>query len=276
MNLKSFLIRTVSGIAILALLIFAFAMGGIFLTVFMGIVSLIGVYEIHCACTGNKTQNVMNYTTYLSTIALYILPIAIKDEKLYLGMLIVISVAVLLLIGEYVLKYPSFEFFDIARSVFVIVYIPMMLLFICLTRNLEMGKYLIWLIVIGSWGCDTCAYLSGSAFGKHKLAPVLSPKKSVEGAVGGVIGSALIAFIYALSIVEIFSIGQGILISFPVIAAFAAVFSQIGDLCASAIKRQYKIKDYGNLIPGHGGVLDRFDSMIITAPVIFILGVIFG
>ena len=103
--------------------------------------------------------------------------------------------------------------------------------------------------------------------GKHKMAPVLSPKKSVEGAVGGVAGAALLGVIYAAAT-------QGPILEYAVICAVGALISMVGDLAASAIKRNQGIKDYGKLIPGHGGILDRFDSVIFTAPVIYFLSVI--
>ena len=128
------------------------------------------------------------------------------------------------------------------------------------TRSLEGGKYLVWLIFLCSWGCDTCAYCVGMLFGKHKMAPVLSPKKSIEGAVGGVLGAALLGAIYAAA--------TGAYNPNP---AHTPLISMVGDLAASAIKRNFEIKDYGKLIPGHGGILDRFDSVIFTAPIIFYL-----
>ena len=131
------------------------------------------------------------------------------------------------------------------------------------------GKYLVWLIVLSSWGCDTCAYCAGMLLGKHKLAPVLSPKKTIEGAVGGVAGAALLGFLYGAyfegSMTNMIQPGA---IS-AAACAIAAVISQLGDLAASAIKRNHNVKDYGHLIPGHGGILDRFDSMIFTAPAIY-------
>ena len=106
-------------------------------------------------------------------------------------------------------------------------------------------------------------------FGKHRLAPVLSPKKSIEGAVGGVVGSALLGCIYAYFFGAKMDEVSNPMVACAVACAIAAVISQIGDLAASAIKRNHNVKDYGNLIPGHGGVLDRFDSMIFTAPAIY-------
>ena len=147
---------------------------------------------------------------------------------------------------------------------FGVVYVAVMLSFILLTRNLPDGKFIVWLTFLCSWGCDTCAYCVGMLIGKHKMAPVLSPKKSVEGGIGGVVGAGLLGVIYAAAI-------QGPMVEYAVICGIGALISMVGDLAASAIKRNQGIKDYGKLIPGHGGILDRFDSVIFTAPVIYYL-----
>ena len=145
-----------------------------------------------------------------------------------------------------------------------------------LTRELTHGIYLVWFIFISSWICDTCAYLSGMALGRHKLAPVLSPKKSVEGAVGGTVGSALVGALFAWIFLLPVRKDVSVVWVAAVICAAGAVISQVGDLAASAIKRNHDIKDYGKLIPGHGGILDRFDSVIFTAPVIYYLAAALG
>ena len=123
------------------------------------------------------------------------------------------------------------------------------------------------LIFLSSWGCDTFAYCTGMLLGRHKLAPVLSPKKSVEGAIGGIAGAALLGVLYGV-------LTKGNIPIYALICAVGAAASQVGDLAASAVKRQHNIKDYGHLIPGHGGILDRFDSVIVTAPMIYILAVL--
>ena len=146
--------------------------------------------------------------------------------------------------------------------------------FIYLTRELSWGKYLVWLIFISSWICDTCAYLTGMAIGKHKLAPVLSPKKSIEGAIGGVVGSALVGALFAWLFLIPETGSDAMIWVVALISAAGAVISQVGDLSASAIKRNHDIKDYGKIIPGHGGIMDRFDSVLFTAPVIYFLSVI--
>ena len=113
------------------------------------------------------------------------------------------------------------------------------------------GSFIVLLPLLAAWGADTCALFSGMLFGKHKLAPVVSPKKTVEGAVGGVVGGAVL---------------EMPLWSAVVLGAVGAVLGEIGDLSFSVIKRQTGIKDYGHIFPGHGGVLDRFDSVLFVAP----------
>ena len=134
-----------------------------------------------------------------------------------------------------------------------------------------MGRYLVWLIFLCSWGCDTCAYCVGRLFGKHKMAPVLSPKKSIEGAVGGVVGAFLLTMIYCMVFQSQMNLSLPKIVILSGIAAIGGLISMVGDLAASAIKRNVDLKDYGHLIPGHGGILDRFDSVIITAPIIYYL-----
>ena len=172
--------------------------------------------------------------------------------------------------GAYVLKYPKFNTEQVFASILGLLYLPLMLSYIYQIRIAEDGLYSLWLIFICSWGCDTCAYCVGMLFGKRKLAPVLSPKKSIEGAIGGVAGAALLGAIYGLVVSGKVAMNNAP-VYFAIICAVGAVISQFGDLIASGIKRQHGIKDYGKLIPGHGGVLDRFDSVIFTAPMIYAL-----
>ena len=136
------------------------------------------------------------------------------------------------------------------------------------------GIYIVWMILISSWGCDTCAYVVGILIGKRKIFPVLSPKKSLEGCIGGVLGAALIGVLYGHFFVEVAFPDQTVKWIIAFICAVGAVMSQVGDLAASAIKRNHNIKDYGRLIPGHGGIMDRFDSMIVTAPMIYFLTIL--
>ena len=132
---------------------------------------------------------------------------------------------------------------------------------------MEYGKYLVWLVFIASWLCDTTAYYVGRMFGKTKLCPEVSPKKTVEGSIGGLLGSAISCGVFGFIIA---SYGVNIsLIHYVIIGLICGVFCQFGDLVASSIKRYAGVKDYSNLIPGHGGILDRFDSILFSSVVVF-------
>ena len=190
--------------------------------------------------------------------------------------MLTITLTIVAQLFAYVFSFPKFEARQVMLTIFSFVYAPIMLGYLYLTRELEFGFYIVWLIIISSWVCDTCAYFFGVMFGKHKLAPVLSPKKSIEGAIGGVFGSAVVGFLLAflLNRFNLVPEKDAILWGFPLICAVGAMVSQVGDLAASGIKRNFEIKDYGTLIPGHGGIMDRFDSVIFTAPMIYYLAVL--
>ncbi len=142
---------------------------------------------------------------------------------------------------------------------------------VCMLRYLDNGgAYYYLLIFIGAWITDTFAYFAGFFFGKHKLIPEISPKKTVEGSIGGIVGCTLTFVVWGLIVgaVSDFSVHYGFLILTGIVVS---VVSQIGDLIASLLKRQHEIKDFSNLFPGHGGILDRFDSIIAVAPILLIL-----
>ena len=131
--------------------------------------------------------------------------------------------------------------------------------------RLHVGQFIVLLPLLAAWGADTCALFAGMFFGKHKLAPMVSPKKTVEGAVGGVIGGAVLVLLAAL-LMNVFLDLEMPVWAALVLGGVGAVLGEIGDLSFSVIKRQTGIKDYGHIFPGHGGVLDRFDSVLFVAP----------
>lgn len=180
-----------------------------------------------------------------------------------------ISLMIAVLFIQVVISNMKTSIKDIMITFFGICYITFFLSFIALLQGVENGKYLIWFILIAAWGTDTCAYFVGSKFGKHKFTEI-SPKKSIEGCIGGTLGSVIIALIYTLAINKF----AGLDISYIYIALIGfvlSILSQIGDLSASSIKRTVGVKDFGNLIPGHGGMLDRIDSIIFIAPFAYFL-----
>ena len=176
----------------------------------------------------------------------------------------------LLTMVVYVYTFPRRRSVQAAGAVMSFFYMPVMMAFICRTRNLSHGLFLYLLIYICASVSDVCALAVGMAIGRHKLAPVLSPKKTIEVAIGGIAGSALVSCLLAL-VVQYFEKGTHVLPLFLIIGICGSIIGQTGDLAASAIKRNNGIKDYGSLIPGHGGIMDRFDSIVFTAPVIYYL-----
>ena len=145
-----------------------------------------------------------------------------------------------------------------------------MMSFIYYTRELPNGHFLIWLIFITSWVSDTCAYAVGSLLGKHKMTPNLSPKKSIEGGIGGIAGTVIACILFGLYFIKHFNLDYRLLISFGIIGLVGSAISMCGDLVASAVKRNNDVKDYGKILPGHGGILDRFDSVLFTAPMVYL------
>jgi phosphatidate cytidylyltransferase len=177
----------------------------------------------------------------------------------------------MLLMFVYVFAFPQFTAEQVAITFLGLFYVSIMLSYIYQVRMLEDGAFLVWLIFIGAWGSDTCAYCVGIKIGKHKVTPKLSPNKSLEGCIAGVVGAALLGFLYATALQNYITEIENPQVLFTIIGAASSIISQIGDLAASAIKRNHEVKDYGNLIPGHGGILDRFDSIIFTAPIVYYL-----
>ena len=268
-----FITRLLSGIVLLAVAALLFVVGAIWLVIALGILSLVGVYELFRVWEMEKHP--LAIVTYVATVGCYAMFI---DYPFNLGLHEIMPIiALLALLTVYVIRYPKDHINQVAKSIFALIYVPVMMSFIYLLREYEMGEWLIWLVLISSWGADTCAYCVGKLIGKHHFSE-LSPKKTIEGCVGGIVGAALIAFGYAWFVPE--ELGEyfilDVRIMLPVVAAISALISQIGDLSASAIKRNYEVKDYGKIIPGHGGVLDRFDSVIFVAPFIYILLYVFA
>lgn len=267
-----FLTRLISGILLLTFTFVTMFFGGQLLLITLFMISLIGLYELYKVMKFENTP--LACVGYLGAFAWYLnidtKPNAILDIKVPELMIFSIVVVAALLI--FVVKYPKYSANQLFSTIFGIFYIPVMISFIFKTREtIAFGQWLAWMVYVSSWGSDTCAYAVGRLFGRHKLAPNLSPKKSIEGSVGGIIGSALIGVIFGLIMSNFTGKSENLIIIFAVIGGLGSVISQIGDLAASGIKRNYDIKDYGHLIPGHGGILDRYDSIIITAPIVYFL-----
>lgn len=187
-----------------------------------------------------------------------------KPQSVYFAIWIYLVILFAVLIA----RHNVYTFTDIAKFFTITILLSLLFSHVAWIRTTQYGLWNTFAVFVGAWITDSCAYFAGRAFGKHKLAPVISPKKTVEGSIGGIVGTALIMCLYG------FLVGQFTAVSpryIPLLALglLCGVVSQLGDLSASAVKREYGIKDYGNIMPGHGGVMDRFDSVLFVAPLVY-------
>lgn len=251
--MKELTIRSISGLIGLIITVFVTSKGGFLLSCLVLILSLIGLYEFYRALEYAKYYPV-KIIGYLFAVTLFFMNLDI--EILSLDFIITTFLTLLLVIPVFKRE---LSLNDIAVTFLSIFYIPFFLNHIVF---LDRTEY-IWLVYIIAWGTDTCAYLFGNLFGKKKLCPNISPNKTVGGSLGGVLGSILLTMFFS----KLMNLGNtGLLF---VLAIVVSIMAQLGDLAASKIKRLTDIKDFGNIIPGHGGVLDRFDSILLTAPAVY-------
>lgn len=250
--------RVLSGVIGVIALIAIMITGGLLLKLSLMVLSIVALFEFYKAINRLDAKPIM-LVGYLSSV-LFLLSLYFDKitVDLIFTILMIISLSITVLSNTKTIK-------DVAATFIGILYIPFLLYHLI---YLDGTKYM-WLVFIIAFGTDTFAYLVGTKFGKNKLCPHISPKKSVEGAIGGIIGSVLLSLIYGLffEIQPLWSLG--------VMAILGSVVSQIGDLTASRIKRLAGIKDFGKLMPGHGGALDRFDSIIFAAPFVYYYAFLF-
>jgi phosphatidate cytidylyltransferase len=253
--------RYFGALLISPLLIFIF-LGGAYLHFLAMGLSLLGMYEFYRVIK-NKNINPMRLAGYILCIMYYITLYVSGNFSSALSMLIIF---IMLLLCAPVI-YTDFNFLDVSATILGIVYVAVFFSFIPLINIKSNGIYLVWLVFISSWSTDTVAYYVGRAFGKHKLSEKVSPKKTIEGSIGGLLGSTAVCGLYG-SILTIYSPFMPIY-NFFIIGLLCGVMCQFGDLVASSIKRFVGVKDYSNLIPGHGGILDRFDSILFASVVVY-------
>jgi len=178
--------------------------------------------------------------------------------------------ALILILFLHVIFSERINIVDISVTLFGIIYVGFLFSFIILTANLDTRLFYLYMIFIGAWSTDTSAYFTGNIFGKTKLIERVSPNKTVEGSLGGIVGCILMMCIYGLISRRLGLFNTYVsFYHFAIIGALTGIISQIGDLAASTVKRFMNVKDYGSIMPGHGGVLDRFDSVLFVGPVIY-------
>lgn len=277
-----FITRLISGAVLLALTGVFLTLGGVPLMLILALISVVGFLELTKAvgiARESKGVNLLEAIGIMGTVGIYAVQIiaTLRNESVdVVYMMGVIVFTVIALLAAYVVTFPKYHATQIVEVIFALIYVPVMLSFIGMTRALpEIGNKAVWLIWISAWGSDTFAYVVGmitaKTCGNHKAFPTLSPKKSIEGCIGGIVGAAGLGMLFGKYIMG----AEYSIVLMGVICGIGSIIAQCGDLAASAIKRNFEIKDYGHCIPGHGGILDRFDSIIFTAPCIYFLVYLF-
>ncbi len=255
----------------LVLVIFIFA-NNIWMDIAVSILSIICVYEYFKCFEQSKKYNPSSWIAYIVSVLIafesFVTPDIVKDV-----MISIIPISILVLAIELIFSNGKKNIMDIGVTIFGICYIPMMLSFLSFIRNMEGGKILIWYPIIAAWGSDIWAFVIGRHFGKHKYTDI-SPKKTIEGCVAGIVGAVIMSMIFTVVINNVWNVGLNY-IAIGAITAVLSIVGQIGDLTASSIKRHCNIKDFGEILPGHGGMLDRFDSVIFIIPFAYISIILF-
>ena len=232
----------------------------------LAIVALQSMKE-YLSVTSQKASPV-KWISYLSCILIVIIHI-IPSQYLGIVEFLALPLLIFILFFQVIVTNMKTNFNDIIYTFFGICYIVFCIMCISLIRGMENGIWLIWYLLAAGWGTDIFAFMIGKYFGKHKFSEV-SPKKSIEGCIAGTIGAIILILIYTFLINKYARLNYSYWIV-GVIGLVLSVIGQVGDFAASTIKRYVGVKDYSNLIPGHGGMIDRIDSLLFIAPFAYIL-----
>lgn len=230
------------------------------------IIALLAIYEYFNAF--KQTANPVTWVGYVLCIFIAIMHLIPKESiVMTIGIAVPIIIAVLFI--QVIITNMKTSVKDIAITLFGVCYIIGFILYLPLLNSSENGKLLIWYILFSAWGTDLFAYIVGKSIGKHKFSKV-SPNKSIEGCIGGIFGAVILVLIYTFVLNKYASLNISYLYII-LVSVILSILSQVGDFAASSIKRYAGIKDFSNLFPGHGGMLDRIDSIIFIAPFAYML-----
>lgn len=259
--------RVISALILFPLVVVLLIFGNVYvIDAAFSIVALLAMNEYFNAF--KEKANPVKWLGYISCLLIaliHIIPAAKVTQIIGIG----IPAVFLILFLQVIITNMKTTYNDIAITFFGICYIVGFIMFIPLLLGRTDGKIFIWYIVFWSWGTDVFAYIVGKLAGKHKFSMV-SPNKSIEGCIGGIIGAIILGVVYTFALSKFNIIGPSYL-KIIIASCVLSIIGQIGDFAASSIKRYTGIKDFSNLIPGHGGMLDRIDSVIFIAPFAYFL-----
>ena len=256
----------VAAVGLPLLLVVVLVLPAVATAILVAAMSIVAVYELLIGAGFCKHVRIF---AYASCMALMVSLWSWQVQNRVLGMTAMLAFFALLF-GEMLAAHAKLSFQSVCVAIFAGMVIPYLLGALIRLRVMENGKFFIITAFVLTMVPDSGAYFAGRAFGKRKLCPVISPHKTVEGAIGGVVSTVVFMVLYALIMEKAFAFQINYLfaILYGILGAGA---SMLGDLTFSVIKRQAGIKDYGSLLPGHGGVLDRFDSTTVVAPLVEVL-----
>ena len=238
----------------------------VFIVAMIAIIGFMAYEGIECT----KPCKSIKLAGYISTLLLLVGYYYKVLDVSITPMLWAVILSIMLHCVVVIYEHGRLKYTEVFASCLFVIYIVLSMSCVVFCRN-DFGTEFMLLIFICSWMTDTGAYFVGSFMGKHKLIPDVSPKKTVEGAIGGVVVCMLSCFVYSmiLNYIDREPLVNMQTATFVVVGMTASVLSQLGDLVASSIKRDTGIKDFGSIFPGHGGFLDRFDSVMFVAPVVY-------
>ena len=257
--------RIVTALLALPIFLFLIYLGGIYTSLLLALLILISIYELYRMMGIDDKISLL----LLGVFALFL--IFIEDQPSSIEILSLFALSLFLL---FVKKYSEDhnsnkkELNNLFKSFFIYLYVAIPLSYILKIRAFEDGFTYLFFMFLIIWSTDTMAYFSGRAFGKHKLSPLISPNKTIEGSAGGSISAVVIALLFN-KYTNLFA--ESSLFLLGLLIFLLTIISQIGDLFESTLKRLYNVKDSGKILPGHGGVLDRFDSTIFAAPFYYLI-----
>ena len=266
MNIKRILTTIVGIPIIIAILTLA---NPIIIDAFLAIVAIRSIYE-YSKCA-EKTCKIISWLSYIPAVLIAFVHIIPKEVWLKV-IPIIIPIFLLFAFLQVIITDGKTNYKDVVYTTTGVLYIVTLITFFALLYGEKNGRFYIWYIMISSWVSDIFAYIIGKHFGKHKFSKI-SPNKTIEGCIAGLIGAVIVGLIYTVFLNQYFGFEIGYL-QVGIISALLCAIGQIGDFAASVIKRHFEVKDFSDLFPGHGGMIDRIDSIIFIAPFAYYIFVI--